>query len=43
MISVIIVDGVGDEPTGKWKLKGGEASSGVVTEEDGDGGGTVIG
>jgi len=44
VISVTIVDGMGDEPSGKWKLKMGEASSNVVTEDDdGDGGGTMIG
>lgn len=43
VVSMIIVDGVGNEPTGKWRLKGEEASSSVVTEEDdGDGGGTTI-
>ena len=37
-------DGAGDEPSRNWKLKRGEVSSGVVTEEeDGDGGGTMIG
>ena len=36
--------GVGDETSGNRELKMGEFSSGVVTEEeDGDGGGTVIG
>lgn len=43
VISETIIDGVGDEPSGNGKLKGGEASSGVVTEDDGDGGGTTIG
>jgi len=44
VISVTIVNGVGDEPFGRWRLKRGEASSGVVTEDDvGDGGGTMIG
>jgi len=37
------IGGVGDGPPGNWELKRGEFSSGVVTEEDGDGGGTVIG
>ena len=36
-------DGASDEPSRNWKLKRGEVSSGVVTEEDGDGGGTMIG
>ena len=44
VIPVAIVDGVGGEPSGKWRLKGGEASSGTVTDDDdGDGGGTMIG
>jgi hypothetical protein len=44
MISEITTDGVGDEPLGNRELKGGEVSSGVVTEEDdGDSGGTKIG
>jgi len=44
VISVTIVDSVGEEPPGKRRLKMGEASSNVVTEDDdGDGGGTTIG
>lgn len=43
MISETITDGVGDEPPGDLELKGGDASSGVVTEDDGDSGGTTIG
>lgn len=35
--------GVGGRASRKWRLKGREASSGAVTEEDGDGGGTMIG
>ena len=43
-ISETIIGGVGDEPFGNLELKMGEFSSGVVTEDDdGDGGGTVIG
>jgi hypothetical protein len=42
MIAEAIVDGMGDKPS--CELKRGEASSGVVTEDDdGDGGGTTIG
>jgi len=44
MIAEAIVDGVSDKPSCDWELKRGETSSGVVTEEDdGDGGGTMIG
>jgi hypothetical protein len=44
MISGAVIDGVGDEPSGNRELKMGEDSSEVVTEEDdGDGGGTMIG
>lgn len=44
MISETITDGVGDEAPWNWERKGGDVSSGVVTEEDdGDGGGTAIG
>jgi hypothetical protein len=44
MTSETAVDGVGDGPSGDWESKRGEFSSGVVTEDDdGDGGGTVIG
>lgn len=44
IISVITIDGAGDEVSGRWKLKRGETSSGVVTDDDdGDGGGTAVG
>lgn len=44
MISATIIDGVRDDPSGTRKLKRGETSSGVVTDDDdGDGGGTMIG
>lgn len=43
-ISETIIGVMGDEPSGNRGLKMGEFSSGVVTEDDdGDGGGTVIG
>lgn len=42
MVSETVIDGVSDKPSGNWKLKSGDVSSGVVTEEeDGDGGGTM--
>lgn len=41
MMSEIIADEVGDEASVNWKLKQVEASSGEVTEEGGDGGGTA--
>lgn len=44
VISMTIIDGVGEEPSRKRRLKRGEASSGIMTEDDdGDGGGTMIG
>jgi len=44
MMSVTITDDVGDDSSGNRKLKRGEASSDVVTEDDdGDGGETTIG
>lgn len=44
MIPATIADGVGEELPGRWKLKRGETSSGVVTDDDdGDGGGTAVG
>jgi hypothetical protein len=43
-ISETVIGGVGDETSGNREFKMGEFSSGVVTEDDdGDGGGTVIG
>jgi len=43
VISETAIGCVGDKPSGNWGLKRGEFSSGVVTEDDGDGGGTMIG
>lgn len=44
MTSEGVIDGAGDESSGNRDLKEGEASSGVVTEDDdGDGGMTIIG
>ena len=38
-----VIDDVRGEPSGNRELKGGEISSGVVTDEDdGEGGGTMI-
>jgi hypothetical protein len=42
MISEIIFDGVGDKASGDCQLKQLEASSAVVAEEGGEGGGTGI-
>lgn len=38
MISETMIDDVGDKLPGNWKSNWEESSSGVVTEEDGDGG-----